>query len=135
MKENTIVNSRRALALLEGHGLDTIENLSFSSYGKSARFSCSRDYLNDEHMREIKRLFGPLKLKDDYQGKSLEGEMNFDEGFRVRFIVEGAYICEKLDPKDLTEEKVSDIISKIKEGLVEVKDCNPVNGKPLEEDL
>ena len=136
MKSNNVMRTRRVLALVEAHGLDTIEELSVSSSYGTLRLTCYRQNVNEEHMRTIKRLFGPLEIEDEYSGKALTGTMKFDdEDFKCKFTIQGSYSCEKLEPKDMTEDKINDIVGKMKEGLIEVKDCSPVGGKGLEEDL
>ena len=136
MKSNNIMKTRRVMALVEAHGLDTIEELSVAASYGAVRLSCYRQNVNEEHMRIIKRLFGPLVIEDEYNGKSLAGSMKFDdEGFTAKFTIQGSYSCETLEPEQMTEDKITDIVGKMKAGLIEVKDCTPTDGKGLEEDL
>jgi hypothetical protein len=130
-----IERTRRTLALLEAHGLDTIEDIFINASYGSLNIECRRSNVTEKNMRAIKRLFGPLAVKDEYSGKSLTGKMLIEDEEPVTMTVSGCYACRKLTPDEMTEEKLDDIVTKLKTGLVTIEDCNPVDGFKLEDDV
>jgi hypothetical protein len=122
---NHVMMARRVLSLIESKGLDEIP---WSVVVEMGRVTCSvyADRLNEVQARNVKRHFGPFQVENGYSGKNLWSEHRIDDSFRLRVVVNQAFTCMELSPEEISEEKWDDIRQKVREGLVKIQDCSPV---------
>lgn len=128
---------QKSLGFLQSKGLDSFDwetakiTKEYSTEGGySLRLRIDADKLTAENLRQIKRIFGPMKPGDSYMGKNLEGEVRIDGDLAVHVEVHRAYACERVNPEELSEEKWDDIKEKARSGLIEIQDCSPVDLLP-----
>lgn len=122
---------RQALAWLEAKGLDNIEGLKAKcdwTHG-NVTIGASPPDLTSEELRQLKALFGPLKVHGSGDWKWLSGERKLDEHTTIEFHLNGAFVCEKLKPEDLTEERWDTLRQQILAGEIDVPDCKPAPTK------
>jgi len=119
---------QKALAFLQSKGIDELHfGVQLYSWSTDAlRLEVPYEKLTEDQLRLLKRHFGPFTIGDGYSAKDFKGACKIDDSLTITLTITKAYKCEKLDPTKLTEEKWDDIKSKIREGLVTIDDCTPV---------
>lgn len=119
--------AHRVMLALEYHGLGDVELEKFESRTDNvARVSCYKPKLTAEQFRQVKKVFGPMKLRDSYGIKDLRGELRLTEDLVVEISVDGAYSCQKVEPAKVaewTEEQWAEYKSRAREGLVDITVC------------
>lgn len=129
---------KNILAFIQEHGLEGAGRIEMDQH--STTFTCWKQDTHEATLRNIKRVFGPMKVVETSWGdKYLEGVLH-EEDYYYKAYIYGAYKCEiisqtplevQLEPNEVVSRKkqVEKLLKEIEEGVkVEVKTtfrCTP----------
>lgn len=121
--------ARRAIAWVESKGLDSLDWYGVEFDKNGLKLSIYQSHTTAEQVRELKRIFGPLKVTNRYD-KRLGGLVKLEDEFQIEFTLHGAFVCEDVkDPATLTEDRWDEIREMIREGTISIEHCRPAGFK------
>ena len=135
MARSKLARVKTAITFLELKGLDHIDFDMNISYSGNVRIAINYEKLTAEEIRQLKQLFGPWKVDDEYGVyKCFGGQRKLDDDLEINLTLTHAYVCEPLDPKTVTDEKLDEVMEKFRNGEITIPDCKLATAKDEEDE-